>query len=138
MEKTEALERIEWLNAMKLPCALSDWRDAVMENPNFMQEDYDHLVKYSAIPEEVLNEYFTELNKVLKPLNDAAWNKVPSRGIIYMVAHPEYQQEWNENWKKREAILETQKEERLAIEKRLHKKYLHEYSIIFKPNPYNF
>lgn len=133
MKKSEALERIEWLAAMNVPCSVSDWRDAVVENPNFMQEDYDHFIKYSAIPEEVLSEYFSELSAANKPLDDAAWNMAPSKGIIYMVQHPEYQQEWNENWKKRQIMLEAQKEERLAIEKRLHRKYLHEYGIKFNP-----
>jgi len=138
MEKTEALERIEWLAALRLPCGISDWRQAVIENPNFMQKEYDHLVKFEAIPEEVHTAYFDELHLALKPLEDVLWAGSPSKGIIYMVMHPEYQAEWEEQMKRREGILETQKEDRLKIHKRMHRKYYYEYGISFNPNTYHF
>lgn len=67
-----------------------------------------------------------------------------SKGIIYMVQYPEYQQEWNEyqqewneNWRKREEIRKGQQDERLTIHKKLHRKYYAEYGISFNPNIYD-
>lgn len=131
MEKTEALVRLEWLAALKLPTSATHWSEAVIENPNYMQEDYDHLVKFSAIPEEVHKAHSDELFEALKELDTALWSAGPSKGIIYMVQHPECQQEWNGNWKKREDMRATQLPERIKIHRRLHRKYYHEYSIRF-------
>lgn len=136
MEKTDALDRIEWLAALNLPCSITDWRQAVIENPNFMQKDYDHLVKFEAIPEEVHTQYFNELTAATKHLDNELWIGSPSKGIIYMVTHPEYQKEWEETMNKREEIRKAQQPERLKIHKRLHRKYYYEYGIAFNPNIY--
>lgn len=131
MEKTEALRSLEWLAAVHAPCSCIHWEQAVIENPNFMQEDYDHVVKFSAIPEEVHAAHSQELFAALKPLDDVLWQSGPSKGFIYMVQHPEYQKEWNDNWNKREDQRKLQQEERLKIYRRLHRKYYHEYGIAF-------
>lgn len=131
MEKTYALESLEWLAACNLPSSVTHWTEAVIENPNFMQEDYDHLVKFSAIPEEVHKAYSDELFEALKALDSVLWSAGPSKGIIYMVQHPEYQEECNANWKKREELRALQIPERIKIHRRLHRKYYHEYGIRF-------
>lgn len=131
MEKTEALQSLEWLAACKLPCGVTHWAEAVIENPNFMQDDYDHLVKYSAIPEDIHVAHSQELYAALKPLDDALWGMAPSKGILYMVQHTEYQEEWNANWNKREELRAVQHPERLKIHQRLHRKYYYEYGIRF-------
>lgn len=133
MEKTQALLDLEFRAMLNLPCSCTDWAVAVTENPNYCQEDYDHFIKYSAIPKEVIDDYFKELHELLKPLEDVVCSMAPSKGIIYMVTHPEYQEEWNNNWKKSQEIMATQKEERLKIHKRMHRKYYEEYGIKFNP-----
>jgi hypothetical protein len=134
VEKTEALQSLEILAWWKAPCSITHWREAVIENPNFMQEEYDHLVKYSAIPEEVHTAYSDELTKALAPLDKLLWDMAPSKGLIYMVQHPEYQKEWDFNWNKRQKLQANQRPERLKIHRRLHRKYYHEYGIAFNEN----
>lgn len=131
MEKTESLQSLEVLAYLHVPCSITHWREAVIENPNFMQDEYDHLVKYSSIPEEVHKAWNDELMTALKPLEEVLWNMAPSKGILYMVQHPEYQQEWDFNWNKRQELQATQRPERLKIHRRLHMKYYYEYGIAF-------
>ncbi len=131
MQKTEILQYLETLAWMNLPCSVPDWRQAVIENPNFMQEEYDHLVKFESIPEEIHLAHSAELMAALQPLEVVLQETGPSPGIIYIVQHPEYQQEWDANWKKREELRALQHDERLKIYRRLHRKYYYEYGIAF-------
>lgn len=137
MEKTQELLDLEFKSYLGFPCGIAEYEAAVISNPNYLPDEYDHLVKYSAIPKEIIDEWLNDLAELSKPLDEEVYNSTePSKGLIYMVMHPEYQEEWQRNMDVHSKIRKEQEPKRLAIHKKLHHKYFYEYGIKFTPNHY--
>lgn len=125
---------LHMMSFLKAPVGLSQWLETVLNNPAYFPDDYDHIVKYSAIPEEVHQAYWEYLQFRLKPFDDALPTMTPSKGVLYMIDHPEekalWDKEWNLHWERKE----EQKEARTRIYQAAHRKYYAEYGIKFNPN----
>lgn len=121
------------LSMAKLPVGASHWRRVVIDNPSWFPDDYDHIVKYSAIPEEVHDAFWVERKQLLQPLEEELPGLRGGMGILHLLQHPDDKQEHDRLWKLHWDARKEQLPQRIAIEKKLHRKYYYEYGIKFNP-----